>query len=429
MQLLKLGKYAKTISGYAFKSEDFLEEGVKVIKISNIGFGEVEFDNSNTQYVDENFLNDLDAKFKVSKGDILISLTGSHISQPNSVVGKVALYNSDEVALLNQRAGKIVNINKEFFEPRYLFYVLSSPSIRMSIALMAHGAASQANVSPKDIDNLKLFVPNVNIQTKIAGILSAYDELIENNKKRIALLETMAEELYKEWFVRFRFPNYENTEFEKGVPKSWNYSELGTLGSIRTGKTPLTNNTEFYGGEFLFYKTPDMHDKYFVFETEQTLTELGMQSQKSQIIQPNSIMVTCIGTGGVTAISTKLGCTNQQINSLTLKDESYLEWAYLMMKDLKPQIEAFGATGATMTNLSKTKFSNLKVLIPNNDLILKFHEKIKPVFDLIKQLTLSNANLNEQKNQLLPRLISGKLSVEHLNIQQPPTPAQPTDKE
>lgn len=154
MQLLKLGKYAKTISGYAFKSEDFLEEGVKVIKISNIGFGEVEFDNSNTQYVDENFLNDLDAKFKVSKGDILISLTGSHISQPNSVVGKVALYNSDEVALLNQRAGKIVNIDKEFFEPRYLFYVLSSRSVRMSIALMAHGAASQANVSPKDIDNL-----------------------------------------------------------------------------------------------------------------------------------------------------------------------------------------------------------------------------------------------------------------------------------
>lgn len=102
MQLLKLGKYAKTISGYAFKSEDFLEEGVKVIKISNIGFGEVEFDNSNTQYVDENFLNDLDAKFKVSKGDILISLTGSHISQPNSVVGKVALYNSDEVALLTE---------------------------------------------------------------------------------------------------------------------------------------------------------------------------------------------------------------------------------------------------------------------------------------------------------------------------------------
>lgn len=337
-------------------------------------------------------------------------------------IGKMGIASQD--SLTNQQIHSIVVNDKNNF--KFVYYLLQS----YRPYIFSYNSGIDTPIVPKStFEKIKINLPSLDIQTKIAGILSAYDELIENNKKRIALLETMAEELYKEWFVRFRFPNYENTEFEKGVPKTWKYSELGTLGSVRTGKTPSTTNSEFYGGEFLFYKTPDMHDKYFVFETEETLTELGMQSQKSQIIQPNSIMVTCIGTGGVTAISTKLGCTNQQINSLTLEDETYLEWAYLMMKDLKPQIEAFGATGATMTNLSKTKFSNLKVLIPNNDLILEFHQKIKPVFDLIKQLTLANANLNEQKNQLLPRLISGKLSVEHLNIQQPPTPAQPTDKE
>lgn len=337
-------------------------------------------------------------------------------------IGKMGIASQD--SLTNQQIHSIVVNDKNNF--KFVYYLLQS----YRPYIFSYNSGIDTPIVPKStFEKIKINLPSLDIQTKIAGILSAYDELIENNKKRIALQEMMAEELYKEWFVRFRFPNYENTEFEKGVPKTWKYSELGTLGSVRTGKTPSTTNSEFYGGEFLFYKTPDMHDKYFVFETEETLTELGMQSQKSQIIQPNSIMVTCIGTGGVTAISTKLGCTNQQINSLTLEDETYLEWAYLMMKDLKPQIEAFGATGATMTNLSKTKFSNLKVLIPNNDLILEFHQKIKPVFDLIKQLTLANANLNEQKNQLLPRLISGKLSVEHLNIQQPPTPAQPTDKE
>ena len=337
-------------------------------------------------------------------------------------IGKMGIASQD--SLTNQQIHSIVVNDKNNF--KFVYYLLQS----YRPYIFSYNSGIDTPIVPKStFEKIKINLPSLDIQTKIAGILSAYDELIENNKKRIALQEMMAEELYKEWFVRFRFPNYENTEFEKGVPKTWKYSELGTLGSVRTGKTPSTTNSEFYGGEFLFYKTPDMHDKYFVFETEETLTELGMQSQKSQIIQPNSIMVTCIGTGGVTAISTKLGCTNQQINSLTLEDETYLEWAYLMMKDLKPQIEAFGATGATMTNLSKTKFSNLKVLIPNNDLILEFHQKIKPVFDLIKQLTLANANLNEQKNQLLPRLISGKLSVEHLNIQQPPTPAQPTDSE
>lgn len=337
-------------------------------------------------------------------------------------IGKMGIASQD--SLTNQQIHSIVVNDKNNF--KFVYYLLQS----YRPYIFSYNSGIDTPIVPKStFEKIKINLPSLDIQTKIAGILSAYDELIENNKKRIALQEMMAEELYKEWFVRFRFPNYENTEFEKGVPKTWKYSELGTLGSVRTGKTPSTTNSEFYGGEFLFYKTPDMHDKYFVFETEETLTELGMQSQKSQIIQPNSIMVTCIGTGGVTAISTKLGCTNQQINSLTLEDETYLEWAYLMMKDLKPQIEAFGATGATMTNLSKTKFSNLKVLIPNNDLILEFHQKIKPVFDLIKQLTLANANLNEQKNQLLPRLISGKLSVEHLNIQQPPTPAQPNDSE
>lgn len=349
---------------------------------------------------------------------IIIAMYGD-----GNTAGSVAV-NKIELAT-NQACCNFI-IDEEKADYRFVYHYLKG-SYQNLVNLKSGG--SQQNLNAKTLKNFPIWIPKLETQQKIAGILSAYDELIENNKKRIALLETMAEELYKEWFVRFRFPNYENTEFEKGVPIDWNVSKLQTLGTIRTGKTPPTINPEFYNGEFLFYKTPDMHDKYFVFDTEETLTELGLESQKSQIIEPNSIMVTCIGTGGVTAISTKLGCTNQQINSLTLKDESYLEWAYLMMKDLKPQIEAFGATGATMTNLSKTKFSNLKVLIPNNDLILKFHEKIKPVFDLIKQLTLSNANLNEQKNQLLPRLISGKLSVENLDIQQPPTPAtnQPTE--
>lgn len=404
--------------GSQLHQSDYTEVGIPVIMPADIIDGKVLEDR--IARVDDNFADKLQ-RHTLEIGDIVFARRGD--------IGRQALITSREENWLCGTGCLKVNLGKkEIISPIFLHYYFKLPEVVDYLKNQAIGA-TMPNLNTEILKRIPIRYPSIENQNKIIGILSAYDELIENNKKRIALQEMMAEELYKEWFVRFRFPNYENTEFEKGVPKTWKYSELGTLGSVRTGKTPSTTNSEFYGGEFLFYKTPDMHDKYFVFETEETLTELGMQSQKSQIIQPNSIMVTCIGTGGVTAISTKLGCTNQQINSLTLEDETYLEWAYLMMKDLKPQIEAFGATGATMTNLSKTKFSNLKVLIPNNDLILEFHQKIKPVFDLIKQLTLANANLNEQKNQLLPRLISGKLSVEHLNIQQPPTPAQPTDSE
>lgn len=408
MQLLKLGKYAKTISGYAFKSEDFLEEGVKVIKISNIGFGEVEFDNSNTQYVDENFLNDLDAKFKVSKGDILISLTGSHISQPNSVVGKVALYNSDEVALLNQRAGKIVNIDKEFFEPRYLFYVLSSRSIRMSIALMAHGAASQANVSPKDIDNLKLFVPNVNIQTKIAGILSVYDELIENNKKRIALLETMAEELYKEWFVRFRFPDYENTEFEIGMPKNWHTELIKNLvDRKRFGKLFKEDEVSEKGNIPVYDQS---RDNFFGFYN-------GEPEHKASFENP--IIIFGDHTCKMKILFSDFSLAENVI-PLKAKDNVNLNYLFYLIKD---------SVKTTEYKRHWTELTNKKVLIAPIELQNKFSEIIQGNLKMIDNLVHQNFKLAESRDSLLPRLISGKLSVEHLDIQQPPTPAQPNDSE
>lgn len=110
--------------------------------------------------------------------------------------------------------------------------MLSTKAVKYDIANRAYGGANQVNVSPKDIKKIKWDFPTIDIQEKISKILSTYDELIENNNKRIKLLEQMAENLYKEWFVRFRFPNHENTEFENGIPKGWeikNYLMLQML--------------------------------------------------------------------------------------------------------------------------------------------------------------------------------------------------------
>ncbi|MBQ0008043.1 MAG: restriction endonuclease subunit S, partial [bacterium] len=188
--------------------------------------------------------------------------------------------------------------------------------------------------------------------------LSTYDNLIENNTKRIKLLEQMAENLYKEWFVRFRFPGHENTPMENGLPKGWKISRLEDFGRIETGKTPSMEKSEYYNGEYLFVKTPDMHGSVFVLNTSETLSEAGNNCQKKKLLPINSIMVSCIGTGGVVAINAKPAHTNQQINSIILYNQNYLEWLYYTCKSLKSTIELFGATGATMTNLSKGKLKN-----------------------------------------------------------------------
>lgn len=150
---------------------------------------------------------------------------------------------------LNQRAGKIIpnkSVDKDF-----LYYVFRLPSIQYAIANRAYGGANQVNVSPKDVMGIKFDIPDITFQKKIANVLNAYDSLIQNNNKRIHLLEQMAENLYKEWFVRFRFPGYEDTEFEEKKPRGWKvgtedknhfaptifrYDEFGTIGSFVRGK-------------------------------------------------------------------------------------------------------------------------------------------------------------------------------------------------
>ena len=127
---------------------------------------------------------------------------------------------------------------------------------------------------------MKYLVPDVDLPTqkRIADILSAYDDLIENNNRRIKLLEKAAKDLYKEWFVRFRFPGHENTKFENGLPQGWEVKRLGDYGQVETGKTPPTINPENYGDEIMFVKTPDMHGNVYI-ETEEMLSQQGHKTQ------------------------------------------------------------------------------------------------------------------------------------------------------
>lgn len=404
----RIGKYYDVISGYAFKSVDLKEQAdIPIIKIGNISNGHsILLDN--LQYVDASLLK-INEKYHVKKGDVLLSLTGSHINQPNSMVGRTCRNYENEIFLLNQRAGKV--IPKKDSSLDYIFYVLTTKAMKESIVCRAYGAANQVNVSPTAIMGIKWDFHSLPIQKKIASILSAYDSLIENNTKRIKLLEQMAKNLYKEWFVRFRFPGHENVKMETGLPKGWKISILKDFGTIETGKTPSMENPEYYGGDYLFIKTPDMRDSMFVFNTTETLSQAGNDCQKKKLLPINSIMVSCIGSGGVVAINAKQGHTNQQINSIILHNQKYLEWLYFTCKSLKATIELYGATGATMTNLSKCKFEKLKVLEPTNDIVIRFNTIVNPLFQQIKNLSIQNQLLTHQRDLLLPRLMSGKLEV------------------
>jgi type I restriction enzyme, S subunit len=304
-----------------------------------------------------------------------------------------------------------VRLNTSISNPLFYYYYFFSKIGFGAIQTIVNEVAA-SGIRSSELSKLKVLYPAVEIQNRIASFIGNYDEFIEVNNQRIKLLEETARELYKEWFVRMRFPGYKKSKFVKGLPEGWEIKELQDFGKIFTGKTPPTKVREYYGGEIPFIKTPDLHKSLFVFDTEENLTEKGNNIQKRSTLPKDSICVSCIGTGGIVSITTaEKSQTNQQINSLVLSDAKHLEFLFHRIIDLKETIELFGGTGVTMTNLSKGKFEKLKVVFPKTELVAKYHYVVNPIFNQIKTLQQQNTQLRQIRDRLLPRLISGKLQV------------------
>ncbi|MEQ5734102.1 MULTISPECIES: restriction endonuclease subunit S [Providencia] len=348
-------------------------------------------------------------------GDILLANTGASI-------GRVGIAQADN-RIPNttfQKSISVIKADKSIIDNRYLYYFFKDNSDLLS---RLGGGAAQPNLLLGDIRKIQVRVPEKNTQIKIANILSQYDNLIENNNRRIAILEDMAQSLYREWFINFRYPNHENNldtngnlkliDFPLGqIPEGWEVKCLKDIGLINTGKTPSKKKEENYSSRDVpFIKTPDMHSGMFVLNTKEMLSTLGADSQKNKYIPSWSICVSCIGTAGIVALSSQRSQTNQQINTLVPDSKKYIEFMYFALKSLKKTIENHGATGATMTNLSKGKFEALEIVFPNESMLNEFHNLANPMFKQIQNLSRKNENLKEQRDMLLSRLMSGAVEL------------------
>ena len=288
---------------------------------------------------------------------------------------------------------------------KYAFDILQRDCKKIS-----QGTA-QDNLSWKKLSTIKFPSPDIEIQNKIVSILSVYDDLIGNNQKQIKLLEEVAQRLYKEWFVDLRFPGYEDMEIVDGVPEGWTYKRVEEFGEVITGKTPSTSKTEYYGGNIPFVTIPDMHGTVFPLVTEKTLTKVGADTQKSKYLSVNSVIVSCIATVGLVNIAVEPCQTNQQINSVVLNNDNDLYFFYESMKRIKALLDGVGSNGATMTNVNKTKFSSIKVLYPTEDLVIRYNEFCKPIFDKILMLSKGILVSKQARDRLLPKLMSGEIEV------------------
>ncbi len=417
----KLGDLIHIKHGYGFKSRYFTNNGSHILLTPGNFYDAGGFKyTSKTKY----YVGPIPDNFIHKRDDLIVAMT----EQAEGLLGSTALVPEGNKYLHNQRLGLISILDEKELDKGFLYRLFNTPLIRLQIRASANGTKVR-HTSPSRIYLVKINLPPLDVQKKITAVLSAYDDLIENNNKRIGLLERAAEEIYREWFVRMRFPGWETAVFDKGIPVGWEVERVDSLGKIITGKTPSKKNSKFHDGQIQFIKTPDMHGNLFIHKTNDTLTLDGMMSQPSQTIPAKSICVSCIGTGGVVSVTTSECQTNQQINSIILSDQRNLEWAFFVIKNLKETIKLFGGTGTTMTNLSKGKFSALKIIVPTSQFRELYHDVAENLFSQIEILVLSNANLKQSRDLLLSRLISGKLPVDTLDIATTGSlsPAQPKE--
>ena len=341
-------------------------------------------------------------RYELKYGDLVICEGG----EP----GRCAIWKEQIPNMKIQKALHRVRVH-DCLDYRYLFYWFLLAGKTGELDQYFTGATIK-HMPGQKLKEVVIDKPPLEIQHRIADILSAYDDLIENNQKQIKLLEEAAQRFYKEWFVDLRFPGHENTTIVDGVPEGWNECTVESFGTVITGKTPPTSNKEYYtNGKVPFVTIPDMHNVVYPLKTEKRLTIEGAQTQKNKYIPPNSVMISCIGTVGLVSIATEVCQTNQQINSIILNNEDDLYFFYESMLRMKDLLDGLGSNGATMTNVNKSKLEKLIIISPSKDIVKQYNDVCKPLFESALNLSRKNVYLKNMREALLPKLMSGEAEV------------------
>lgn len=335
----------------------------------------------------------------------------------NGTLGNVALYKEEKIILGKSACYFNVNQNVDKY---YVMYVMKSDCFRQYARSYATGTTIK-NLGLKQIREFPFSLPPINEQKSIAHILSTLDEKIEVNSQINKTLEAMAQEIFKHWFVDFEFPNENGEPYKSGggemveselgmIPKGWEVKKLVDISSdIIAGKTPSTKDKQNFDGKIPFVKIPDMHGNVYIIRTESYLSEIGVDRNK--IIPKNSVIVSCIATPGLVSLASEECQTNQQINTIICRVKEMCYFTFFLLKNLSDYIKTLGSTGSATLNLNKNEFSKIKVIIPTMQLINNYYKLVSGAFDNILNNQKMNIKLENFRDTLLPKLMSGEIHV------------------
>ncbi|RST27607.1 restriction endonuclease subunit S [Chryseobacterium lacus] len=433
---IKLEELCEKIVDCEHKTAPLSETGYPSIRTPNIGKGVLLLENVN-RVSEETYK--LWTKREVPKHPDLIFAR-------EAPLGNIAIIPKGLNVCLGQRT-VLLRPNQDIVDSRFLCYRILSQDIQNDMHSRG-GGSTVPHLNVKEIKNLKISIPPLETQKKIASILSGYDDLIENNLKRIKILEEMAQQTYEEWFVRMRFPghdasrasasvNAETTETERSrslpegdalsLPKGWKHCKMGEILNFTNGFAFKSKDYD-EKGIYSIVTIKNVQEGYFENAKFDKILEIPSKVKDSQRLKTGDLVMSL--TGNVGRLCFVYG-ENLLLNQRVCKiDSENIGFVYCTLRstNFKNKIENL-ANGAAQQNLSTIDMENLIIDFPKNELIDEFETFVNPLFKSILNLNIQNQRLREARDLLLPRLMMGMIEVENLVEKQSSTKIIPLKKE
>ena len=383
---MMLGDAIRVKHGFAFRGQYFSDRG-EFIVLTPGNFNE-EGGFRLRPGKDRFYTGEIPEDYVLNEGDLIVAMT----EQGPGLLGSAALIPESEKYLHNQRLGLIQEIDNEVLDKHFLYYLFNTRPVRGQISGSATGTKVR-HTAPERIYQVKITVPtDVNQQRRIASVLSAYDDLIENNRRRIQLLEQAARLLYKEWFVHLRFPSHEHVKIKDGVPEGWDMKTLGDLVEVTKGRN-ITKNSAQDGSVLVV--AGGLSPAYY----HDTANAVGP--------------VITVSASGANA-----GYVNLYYEDIWASDCSYISststdrlyYLYLLLKSKQREIFGF-QKGAAQPHVYPKDLKRLPLLAPKNIIVNMFEESVADNFHQVKVLVEQDKLLVQARDLLLPRLMSRKVAV------------------
>ena len=400
-ELVPLGDVAQFINGDRSsnypKGDDYIDNGTPFISAADIGEGRVDY--SCVRRISGIAYERLRGG-KIQRNDVLFCLRGS--------IGKIAYVREQESGAIASSLVIVRATGK--IDSRYLFFSLSSQAGQQAASGLNNGAA-QPNLSVGEMQKIRIPLPLVPIQRRIASILSAYDDLIENHRKRIAVLEEMARRLYREWFVHFRYPGHEAVPLVDSllgrVPQGWEVRAFASLAEYRNGYAFKPDDWGSIGIPIIKIK------ELKAGVSSETPRNSGASIQTKYHFDSGAILFSWSADLDTYLWSGGPGLLNQHLFLVIPSPDIHKDWLFHGLKEGMPRFRSL-SLGATMHHIKRSALDQVSTLWPGRQVADSFGELVKPLHDLSINLQSQVAVLRRTRDLLLPRLMSGALSVEAL---------------